>query len=151
MTKRKEEIKKPDIFTAGAQSALAYVQSHLKYVIIAVAICCVVALSVFAYGAYGDRKNTQAQSTISEGVKSLESFKQSGKKEDLDKAESLFQKVVKEKPGRIYMVAELYLATVYTLKGRTNEAKAIYESLSKKGPAVVQMLSQRDLASLESK
>ncbi|HEY3276468.1 MAG TPA: hypothetical protein VGJ94_07590 [Syntrophorhabdaceae bacterium] len=146
-----EEIKKPDFLMVAVQSAITYVRTHLKLVIIAAAVCCIAGLSVFAYAAYEDRKSAKAQSAIMEGVKSLESYNQAGKKEDLDKAETIFQKVVKEKPGKIYMVAELYLGTVYALKGRADDAKNIYRRLARKGPTVVRMLAEKALLNLDTK
>ena len=72
-----------------------------------------------------------------------------GKKEDLEKAETVFQKVVKEKKGKVYLIAELYLGTVYALKGQTDDAKKIYLELSKKSPPVLKMLADRALQNLE--
>jgi hypothetical protein len=153
MTKRniKQEIKRPDIVITTAEMVIAYVRTHLRLVIIALIVCCLAALSVYAYAAYEERKSEKAQVTIMEGVKSLEAFNRSGKKEDLDKAEAVLQKVVKEKPGKVYMVAELYLGTVYAVKGRSEDARKIYERLAKHGPDMLRMLAQKALSNLDAK
>jgi hypothetical protein len=153
MVKRKikEEIKRPDIVIATVELAITFIRTHLVKVIIAAAVFCAAGLSVYAYTAYEERKNEKAQTAIFEGVKSLESFNRSGKKEDLDKAEAVFQKAAKERAGKVYMVAELYLGTVYAVKGQNDEARKIYQRLAKDGPTVLKMLSERALQNLAAK
>jgi len=149
--KIKEEIKKPDILVRLAETALEFVRTNLRLVIIAAVVFCAAGFSVYGYTVYQDKQNEKVQVAISEGVKNLESYYASGKKEDLDKAESTFQKIVKERKGKVYLVAKLYLGTVYTLKGQTDDAKKIYEELSRKSPSVLRMLAERDLRNLDTK
>jgi len=151
-TKRiKEEIKKPDILVRLTETALEFVRANLRLVIIAAVIFCAAGFSVYGYTVYQEKQNEKVQIAISEGVKNLESYYASGKKEDLDKAENTFQKVVKERKGKVYLVAKLYLGTVYALKGQTGDAKKIYEELSRKSPSVLKMLAERDLRNLDTK
>jgi hypothetical protein len=149
--KIKEEIKKPDIVIRTVEAALEFIQAHLRLVIIAAVIFCAAGVSVYGYVFYQDKQNERTQITVSEGVKNLESYYATGKKEDLDKAESTFQKVVKEKKGKIYMVAKLYLATVYAIKGRADDARNMYQELSRKSPPALRMLAEKGLQNLGPK
>jgi hypothetical protein len=149
--KIKEEIKRPDIVIATVEALIAYVRSHVKHFIIGVAVFCVAGLAVYGYAAYEEKKSEKAQAAIFEGVKSLESYNRSGKKEDLDKAESIFQKAVKERPRKVYMVAELYLGSIFALKGQNDEARKIYQHLAQSGPTVLKMLAERALQNLDAK
>ena len=152
MTKKaiKEEIKKPDILLKTVESAIDLVKTHMRLFIIGVAVFCVAALSAYGYTAYQEKKNEKVQAAIAEGVKSLEEYGSTGKKENLDKAEAVFLKVVKERQGKVYLVAKLYLATVYATEGKTDEARKIYQELSKGSPSTLAMLSERALQNLNT-
>ena len=149
--KIKDEIKKPDIVMRTAEVALEFVRAHLRLVIIAAVVFCAAGLSVYGYTVYQDKQNEKVQTAITEGVKNLESYYASGKKEDLDKAETTFQKVVKERKGKVYLVAKLYLGTVYALKGQNDDARNVYQELSRKSPTVLRMLAEKDLQKLDAK
>ena len=149
--KIKDEIKKPDIVIRTAEAALQFVQTHLRLVIIAAAVFCAAGVSVYGYTLYEGKQNEKVQATISEGVKSLETYYSTGKKEDLEKAETTFQKVVKEKKGKVYLVAKLYLGTVLAIKGQSDDAKNIYQDLAKNSPPALKMLAGKALQNLNAK
>ena len=149
--KIKEEIKKPDIVIRTVEAGLEFVQTHLRLVIIAAVIFCAAGVSVYGYALYDEKQNEKVQIAISEGVKNLESYYNTGKKEDLEKAETTFQKVVKEKKGKIYMVAKLYLGTIYAIKGQADDARNVYQELSRKSPLALKMLADKGLQNLDAK
>ena len=153
MVKRKikEEIKKPDILIATVESAIQLVRENLRLFIIAVAVFCLAGLSVFGYTIYAEKKNQKIQISLYEGIKSLETYDRTGNKEDLDRAEGIFQKIVKEKRGKAYVVAKLYLGTAYSQNGKTEEANKIYQELSKDSPTVAKMLSDQALQNASKK
>ena len=76
----KEEIKKPDIVIRTVETAIEFVQTNLRLVIIAVVVFCAAGLSVYGYAMYDEKRNEKIQITVSEGVKSLESYYTTGKK-----------------------------------------------------------------------
>lgn len=145
----KDDIRKPDIVIKTIESLFEFVRSNLRLFIIGVAVFCAAALSVYGYSIYSDKKNEKVQISIAEGAKALETYNNTGNKDELTKAETIFQKVVKERQGKAYQVAKLYLGTVYTLKGQTEDAKKLYSELSKDSPTVVRMLAQKAMANLK--
>jgi hypothetical protein len=149
--KVKEELKRPDVLITAVESSIQIIRSNLKFFIMGAVVFCIAAISVYGYTMYAEKRNEKAQVLVAEGAKSLEQYAQTGKKEDLDKAETIFQKVVKERRGKVYQAAELYLGTVYVMKGRTEDAKKIYQELSKDSPAVIKMLANRALQNMTVK
>jgi predicted negative regulator of RcsB-dependent stress response len=149
--KTKEEFKKKDILIAAVESVYTFFQKNLKLCIIAAVILAVVSLSVYGYAAYEEKKDKSAQILLFQGVKNLDEYAASGKKENLDKAEEIFQKVVQQKQGKIYKIAKLYLGTVYSIKGQTEDARKLYQELSKDSPTVLKMLSEKALGNLDNK
>jgi hypothetical protein len=149
--KIKEEIRKPDIFTRTISVAFEFVRANVRLFVIGAVVFCVGGLSAYGYAVFKEKKNEKAQMLVSEGIKSLEEFNVTGKKEELDKAEGIFSKVVKEKPGKVYLVAKLYLGSAYALKGQTDDARKTYQELAKESPAVLRMLSESALRNLNTK
>ena len=147
----KEEIRQPDIVMRATEFAFDWVKANLKFVIAGIAVFCIVVAGVLGYSFYERKQSEKVQATISQGVESLHAYNASGKKEDLDKAEDIFKKVVKERRAKIYMMAELYLGTVYAMKGQTEDAKKIYQELARKSPPVLKMLSEKALQNLNVK
>ncbi|MDR2018195.1 MAG: hypothetical protein LBQ00_04900 [Syntrophobacterales bacterium] len=147
----KETIKKPDMLIIAFERAFEFIQVNLRLVIIAAVIFCAAGLVAYGYYVHEEKRNEEAQIFIANGVKSLESYYVTGKKEDIEKAESAFGKVAKEGKGKSYMVAQLYLGTVYAVKGQTDDAKKVYQGLSKKGSPILKMLSEKALQNLDTK
>jgi hypothetical protein len=147
--KIKEEIRKPDILLKTIDYIFVFVQTNLRVCIIALAVICVAGLSAYGYAAYQGRMDARAQSQLFQGIKSFEEFNMTGKKEDLDKAIEIFQKLINQKQGKASKVARLYMGTVYAIKGQTEEARKALSELSKDAPPVLAMLSTKTLRSLE--
>lgn len=149
--KIKQEIRKPDIFTTAIEAAFAFVTANIRLFIIGTVVFCVGGLAAYGYAAFQEKKNEKAQVSLTEAITSLEQFSLTGKKEELDKAETIFSKIAKEKPGKVYLVAKLYLGSVYTLKGQTDDARKIYQEISKGSPTAIKMLAERALQNLNTK
>ncbi|MBA4391548.1 MAG: hypothetical protein C0399_11525 [Syntrophus sp. (in: bacteria)] len=149
--KIKEGVRKQDILIATVELVYSFFRTNLKLCIIAAALLIVASLSVYGYAAYEEKKDEKAQVLLFQGVKNLDEYTASGKKENLDKAEEIFQKVIQQKQGKIYKIAKLYLGTVYSIKGQTEDARKIYLELSKDSPDVLKMLSEKTLSNLDNK
>ena len=147
----KQEIRKADIFTTAIESAYRFVLTNIRLFIIGAVVFCLAGVAAYGYAAYEEKKNEKAQISLMEGITSLEQFNLTGKKEELDKAETIFGKVAKERSGKVYLVAKLYLGSLYALKGQTDDARKIYQELSKGSPTAIKSLSERALQNLSTK
>ena len=140
----KELIKKPDFLIVFVETAYIFIKNNLRNFIIGIVIFFVAALSVYGYTVYSSKQEEKAQSTLFQGIRSFEEYSQTGKQESLTNAENVFQTLIKEKRGKAYQIARLYLATIYTMQGKTEEARALYREIMKK---TLQIRSSKHLPS----
>ena len=148
MTKKrvKEELKSPDIVTQTFTAALDYVRANTKVCMVAgVAIICIV-LTAYGYILYTDRKSERVQYMLSEAIGSFEGYSANGSGELLNKAETLFQNVRKEKLNGPYNVANLYLAKIYSMKGMKEEAKKRLQEAAGDSSATIRLLAEKALS-----
>jgi predicted negative regulator of RcsB-dependent stress response len=148
----KELIKKPDFLIVFVETAYIFIKNNLRNFIIGIVIFFVAALSVYGYTVYSSKQEEKAQSTLFQGIRSFEEYSQTGKQESLTNAENVFQTLIKEKRGKAYQIAKLYLATIYTMQGKTEEARALYREIMKNSPdTILKTLAEQALQGLEKK
>jgi predicted negative regulator of RcsB-dependent stress response len=148
----KELIKKPDFLIVFVETAYIFIKNNLRNFIIGIVIFFVAALSVYGYTVYSSKQEEKAQSTLFQGIRSFEEYSQTGKQESLANAENVFQTLIKEKRGKAYQIARLYLATIYTMQGKTEEARALYREIMKNSPdTILKTLAEQALQGLEKK
>jgi predicted negative regulator of RcsB-dependent stress response len=148
----KELIKKPDFLIVFVETAYIFIKNNLRNFIIGIVIFFVAALSVYGYTVYSSKQEEKAQSTLFQGIRSFEEYSQTGKQESLTNAENVFQTLIKEKRGKAYQIARLYLATIYTMQGKTEEARALYREIMKNSPdTILKTLAEQALQGLEKK
>jgi predicted negative regulator of RcsB-dependent stress response len=148
----KELIKKPDFLIVFVETAYIFIKNNLRNFIIGIVIFFVAALSVYGYTVYSSKQEEKAQSTLFQGIRSFEEYSQTGKQESLTNAENVFQTLIKEKRGKAYQIARLYLATIYTMQGKTEDAKALYREIMKNSPdTILKTLAEQALQGLEKK
>jgi predicted negative regulator of RcsB-dependent stress response len=148
----KELIKKPDFLIVFVETAYIFIKNNLRNFIIGIVIFFVAALSVYGYTVYSNKQEEKAQSTLFQGIRSFEEYSQTGKQESLTNAENVFQTLIKEKRGKAYQIARLYLATIYTMQGKTEEARALYREIMKNSPdTILKTLAEQALQGLEKK
>jgi predicted negative regulator of RcsB-dependent stress response len=148
----KELIKKPDFLIVFVETAYVFIKNNLRNFIIGIVIFFVAALSVYGYTVYTSKQEEKAQSTLFQGIRSFEEYSQTGKQESLTNAENVFQTLIKEKRGKAYQIARLYLATIYTMQGKTEEARALYREIMKNSPdTILKTLAEQALQGLEKK
>jgi predicted negative regulator of RcsB-dependent stress response len=148
----KELIKKPDFLIVFVETAYIFIKNNLRNFIIGIVIFFVAALSVYGYTVYSSKQEEKAQSTLFQGIRSFEEYSQTGKQESLTNAENVFQTLIKEKRGKAYQIARLYLATIYTMQGKTEEARALYREIMKNSPdTILKTLAEQALQNLEKK
>lgn len=147
--KIKEEIKKPDIVLATLERLVGWVKGNPKTCVIALMVAVLVGLSIWAYEMYEARKDERVQSMVAEGISNFQQYAFAKKEDALGKAESAFRDVLKERSGGPGDVARLYLAKIATIKGKNDEARALYnEVLSNPSNEVVRKLSEKSLQDL---
>lgn len=148
----KELIKKPDFLIVFVETAYIFIKNNLRNFIIGIVIFFVAALSVYGYTVYSSKQEEKAQSTLFQGIRSFEEYSQTGKQESLTNAENVFQTLIKEKRGKAYQIARLYLATIYTMQGKTEDARALYREIMKNSPdTILKTLAEQALQGLEKK
>jgi predicted negative regulator of RcsB-dependent stress response len=148
----KELIKKPDFLIVFVETAYIFIKNNLRNFIIGIVIFFVAALSVYGYTVYSNKQEEKAQSTLFQGIRSFEEYSQTGKQESLTNAENVFQTLIKEKRGKAYQIARLYLATIYTMQGKTEEARGLYREIMKNSPdTILKTLAEQALQGLEKK
>jgi predicted negative regulator of RcsB-dependent stress response len=150
--KTKVESKKPDAFVTAYQNCVAWIKSNTRTsIIIGVVIVCL-GLAVWGLSAYQANKNQEAQYALSQGIKNFDEYTVTGKGDGLSKAEEDFKGLTKKGPARIRDVAELYLARIAIMKGKPDEARALYaEVLKHPSNDVVKKLSENGLGDLQKK
>lgn len=148
----KELIKKPDFLIVFVETAYIFIKNNLRNFIIGIVIFFVAALSVYGYTVYSSKQEEKAQSTLFQGIRSFEEYSQTGKQESLTNAENVFQTLIKEKRGKAYQIARLYLATIYITQGKTEDARALYREIMKNSPdTILKTLAEQALQGLEKK
>lgn len=148
----KQLIKKPDFLIVFVETAYIFIKNNLRNFIVGIVIFFVAALSVYGYTVYTSKQEEKAQSTLFQGIRSFEEYSQTGKQESLTNAENVFQTLIKEKRGKAYQIARLYLATIYTMQGKTEEARALYREIMKNSPdTILKTLAEQALQGLEKK
>lgn len=148
----KELIKKPDLLLKFIETAYFFIKTNLRNCIIGIVIFFIAALSVYGYIIYSQKQEEKAQATLFQGIRSFEDYNQTGKHESLTNAENVFQTLIKEKRGKAYHIAKLYLATIHSMKGKSEDAKALYQEILRDSPdTILKTLAEQALQGLEKK
>jgi predicted negative regulator of RcsB-dependent stress response len=148
----KELIKKPDFLIKFIETAYIFIKDNLRNFIIGAVIFLLAAFSVYGYTIYSQKQEENAQATLYQGIRSFEEYSQTGKQESLTNAENVFQTLIQEKRGKAYQIAMLYLATIYTMQGKTEDARALYQAVIKgSSGTILQTLAEQALQGLEKK
>ena len=130
-TARKEFVRKPDFVMRGAASLIQFVKDHSKECIIGIIILFLAAAASFAYTLHQQNRDDAVQYQLSTAISAFDSYSAKGSKEDLEKAEKLFNEIVGKKRGQSQYVAKLYLAKLSYMRGDSQNAKKYYEEVAK--------------------
>jgi hypothetical protein len=150
--KTKELVRKPDLLLISIEKAYTFVRSNLKFFVAGFIVFVSVVGAVYGYTIYTQNQEEKAQSALFKGIRNLEEYNRTGEEESLASAENTFQTLIKQKQGKAYHIAKLYLATIYAQKGKTDEAKNLYREIATKSPgAMLKALAEQALQNLERK
>ncbi len=148
----KELVKKPDVLLATIERTYVYIRNNLKLFVIGVIIFLAAVVSAYGYTIYARNQEEKAQQTLFQGIRSFEEFGRTGNQDSLASAENTFLTLVREKRGKAFHTARLYLATIHRTKGETEEAKALYRDVIKDSPGtLLRALAEQALQGLEKK
>ena len=146
------ELKKPDVMLLAYQNFINWVKKNRQAsIVIGIVIVCL-GLAVWGLFAFQAGKNQRAQYTLSQGMKSFEEYVNTGKGDGLSKAEESFTHLATTGPSGMRDVAKLYLARIALLRGKKDQALALYAEIRKKpSNDVIKMLSDNALGDLQKK
>ena len=148
----KELIKKPDFLLKFIETASIFIRNNLRNFIIGAVIFFAAVIAVYGYTVYSRKQEEKSQAILFQGIKSFEEYSQTGKQENLTSAENIFQTLTREKRGKAHQIAKLYLATIYTMQGKTNDARALYQEVMRgSSGTILQPLAEHALQELEKK
>jgi predicted negative regulator of RcsB-dependent stress response len=132
MAKRTAETKKPDAVFTAFHFCVTWLTSNVRTAVIGgVVIICLI-LAGWGLAAHQARKAERANYTLYQGIKSFDEYVLTGKEDGLPKAEENFRRLIKSSPSGVKDVAKLYVARIATMKGKPDEAKALYTEVAKK-------------------
>jgi predicted negative regulator of RcsB-dependent stress response len=146
----KELVKKPDFLLKFIENVYIFINENLRSFIIGAVVFFVAVFSVYGYTIYAEKQEEKAQATLFQGIRSFEEYSQTGKQESLANAETIFQTLIKERKGKAYHIAKLYLATIYAGKGNTDDARTLYQQVAKDSSGtILQTLAEQALQGLQ--
>jgi predicted negative regulator of RcsB-dependent stress response len=150
--KEKEIVRKPDIILMTIGSAIQFVQNNAKQFIIGLVVFLIVIAAVTAYGFNAKNQYDKAQYRLSQGIQSFNEYSASGKKEDIDKAEAIFNEVAQKKKGELSSIAKLYQAKINYARGKIEDARKLYqEVISSASSVTLKALAEKAIQHIEKK
>jgi predicted negative regulator of RcsB-dependent stress response len=92
------------------------------------------------------------QYRLSQGIQSFAAYNAEEKQEDINKAEGIFNEIARKKKGKSYYIARLYLAKIQYIKGKSEDAKKIYQEILKDtSDSVLKTLSEKAIRQIDKK
>ena len=83
-------------------------------------------------------------------MRSFDEYSMNGKKEELEKAETIFNDVAQKKKGESYYIAKLYLAKINYVRGKSEDAEKLYrEVLGGTSNITLKTLSEKALQHID--
>ncbi len=154
MTKKKEKelIRKPDVFLTLFTETTQFIRLHSRQCIAALVIFLLACAAGYVYIQHSRSQYDKIQYQLSQGVQSFAAYSVEGKQEDINKAEGIFNEIAQKKKGKSYYIAKLYLAKIQYLKGKSEDAKKIYQEILKgTSDSMLKTLSERAIQHLDKK
>lgn len=150
--KEKEIIRKPDIILTTIESAVQFVKNNAKYFIIGLVVFLIAVAAVSVYALNAKNQYDKAQYRLAQGIQSFNEYNANGKKEDIEKAETIFNEVALKKKGELSFIAKLYQAKINYTRGKNEEAKKLYqEVMSNTSSATLKALAEKAIQHIEKK
>jgi predicted negative regulator of RcsB-dependent stress response len=129
--KDKEIIHKPDMLLTLFTSTMQFIRNNAKQCIVGLVIFLVAIVAGYAYMLHLNSQYDKIQYKLTQGIQSFNEYSTSGKQEDIEKAESIFNEIVQNKKRQSYYIAKLYLAKINYMRGKNEDSKKIYQEIIK--------------------
>ena len=129
--KDKEIIQKPDMFHTLFTSTMQFIRTNTKLCIIGLVVLLVAIAAGYTYMLHLNSQYDKIQYKLTQGIQSFNAYNASGKQEDIEKAEGIFNEIAQKKMRQSYYIAKLYLAKINYMRGKNEDAKQIYQEIIK--------------------
>ncbi len=154
MTKRKEKefIRKPDVFLTSFTKTTQFIQRHFRQCIAVAIVFLLAIVAGYLYMLHSRSQYDTIQYRLSQGIQSFAAYNAEEKQEDINKAEGIFNEIARKKKGKSYYIARLYLAKIQYIKGKSEDAKKIYQEILKDtSDSVLKTLSEKAIRQIDKK
>ncbi len=129
--KDKEIVRQPDIVIRTTENFLESYRLHSKQYLLTFAAVLLIVAAGFVLTYHTKNQNDKVQYLLSQGMQAFEQYGTNGKKEDLDKAQTVFTEAAGKKRGESQYIAKLYLARIATAQGKGDDAQKLYQEVAK--------------------
>lgn len=148
--KHKEIVHKPDVVITTIEFAMQFIRNNLKQCIAGFVLLLIAITFGYAYFLYAKNQYDKTQYHLSQGMRSFDEYSMNGKKEELEKAETIFNDVAQKKKGESYYIAKLYLAKINYVRGKSEDAEKLYrEVLGGTSNITLKTLSEKALQHID--
>jgi predicted negative regulator of RcsB-dependent stress response len=150
--KYKEIVHKSDVVITTIESAMQFIRNNLKQCIAGFVLLLIAITFGYAYLLYAKNQYDKTQYHLSQGIRSFDEYNMNGKKEELEKAETLFNDVAQKKRGQSCYIAKLYLAKINYVRGKNDDAKKLYQEVLNGGSnATLKSLSDKAIQHIDKR
>ena len=150
--KEKEIIQKPDMLLTLFTSTTQFIRKNSKQCIVGLVVFLVAIAAGYAYMLHVNSQYDKIQYKLTQGIQSFNEYSTSGKQEDIEKAESIFNEISQKKMKQSHYIAKLYLAKINYIRGKNEDAKKIYQEIIKgTSSTMLKTLSEKAIQHIEKK
>ena len=150
--KDKEIIQKPDMLFTLFTSTMQFIRNNSKQCIVGLVVFLIALAAGYAYTLHVKSQYDKIQYKLTQGIQSFNEYSTSGKQENIDKAESIFNEISQKKMKQSHYVAKLYLAKINYMRGKNEDAKKIYQEIIKgTSDSMLKALSEKAIQQIDKK
>lgn len=128
--KEKDIIHEPDFFVRAFSSVSTFVRENTRRCIYGLIVFVIVTAGIVSYFLYAHHQDQKTQYELSLGISAFGAYTSTLSKDDIDKAEHIFQNIADRQRGNARDIARLYLARINLAHGRKDEALALYRQVA---------------------
>jgi predicted negative regulator of RcsB-dependent stress response len=150
--KEKEFIQKPDMLLTLFTSTTQFIRTNSKQCIVGFVVFLVAIAFGYAYMLHTNSQYDKIQYQLTQGIQSFSEYNTSGKQEDIEKAESIFNEIAQRKMRQSQYIAKLYLAKIDYMRGKNEDAKKIYQEIIKgTSSSTLKILSEKAIQHIDKR
>jgi hypothetical protein len=150
--KDKEIINKPDMFFTLFTSTIQFIRENAKQCIVGLVVFLVAIAAGYVYMLHMNSQYDKIQYQLTQGIQSFNEYNTNGKQEDIEKAETIFNEIAQKKMRQSYYIAKLYLAKINYMRGKSEDAKKIYQEIIRgTSSTMLKTLSEKAIQHIDKK